>query len=253
MANARLEQLADMLAESGDDPLRLDLVRRAQGFKRSWVELAEALARVRDSRAYEGWGYATLHEYGQKELSIKPATVDKLVVSFATVQRHIPEALERADRDVPTLDAVDYFNRVSPPPEAEMRGRRLDAPDDVVEQLRAAVFDEGRGVGELRQRFNPILNATTPEAQARDRVRRLRGAARRLEQMLGEVEGLTEARVARVSAALEALVKDLDALASAEPAPAAMKKVARRRGRAKQAAQAGEDATARTGARRRRS
>ena len=107
-SRSKLDDLADMLARTGDDPERLDVVQRAQRFKRSWVDLAESLVRLRKSRAYEAWGYADLHEYCNKELAIRGATVDKLLLSFTTVERHAPEVLARdgVARDIPSSSAA---------------------------------------------------------------------------------------------------------------------------------------------------
>jgi hypothetical protein len=213
-SHQKLDALAAMLERAGDDPVRLDLVQRAQRFKRSWVELAEALTRLRDKRGYAAWGYADLHEYCMKELAIKPATVDKLVMSFATVERHAPEVLGRdgVARNIPSIDAVDYFGRALGSEDKPGPFRRLDAADDVVEQLRSAVFDEGQGVRELRERFNPVLWPKAEQNETQDLLRKAQALVAKLSQLLPEIEGLTEARVGRVLAALEALGRDIDAL-----------------------------------------
>lgn len=216
-SHKKLDALAEMLERAGDDPVRLDLVQRAQRFKRSWVELAEALTRLRNRKSYEAWGYADLYEYCAKELAIKPATVDKLVLSFATVEQHAPDVLKRdgVARNIPSLDAIDYFNRALGNDEKPGPFRRLDAKDDVVEQLRGAVFDEGQGVRELRQRFNPMIQGAKAErTEGQELLHKARSLAEKLANLLPELDGLTEARVARVIAALEALGRDLDALES---------------------------------------
>jgi len=222
-SRSKLDDLADMLARTGDDPERLDVVQRAQRFKRSWVDLAEALVRLRKSRAYEAWGYADLHEYCNKELAIRGATVDKLLLSFTTVERHAPEVLARdgVARDIPSIEAVDFFTRALGSDDKPGPFRRLDAPDDVVEQLRSAVFDEGQGVRELRERFNPVLHPKNDNAEAQDVVRKAASAAKRLIELLPEVDGLTGARVGRTIAALEAVLRDLDGLLSATAAKTA--------------------------------
>jgi hypothetical protein len=233
--NQKLDALAAMLERTGDDPLRLDLVQRAQRFKRSWVELGEALTRLRNTRGYAAWGYADLHEYCMKELAIKPVTVDKLVLSFATVQQHAPEVLahDGVARNIPSIDAVDYFNRALGSDERPGPFRRLDAADDMVEQLRSAVFDQGQGVRELRERFNPVLR---PKAEADgddedEAFKKVRALSTRLCSLMPEVEGLTEARVGRVTAALEALIRDLDVL-EAEASKRKSRRAARSRAEA---------------------
>lgn len=215
-SNSKLDALEQMLARGGDDPQRLELVRRAQRFKRSWVELAEALASLRSSRAYERWGYGDLHDYCTKELSIRAATVDKLLLSLGTIERHAPEVLQRdgVARDIPSLDAVDYFGRAIGTEERPGPIRRLDAPDEVIEQLRTAVFDEGQSVRELRQHFTPLIRPEREHDDRDDVVKKTRAAAQRLWELVPEVRGVSEARVGRVLAVLEALMRDLDALLS---------------------------------------
>jgi hypothetical protein len=211
-----LEALADRLEANGGDPARVDIVRRAERFKRSWVELAEGLWKLRKQRSYETWGYNDLHEYCQKELHLKAATLDKLLVSFGTLRAHAPEVLKRdgVSRDIPSLEVVDYFARALPADDAGQTGvrKRLDAPKGVLDELRSAVFDEGQSLGELRKRFDPILRPKSAREEAGDELRKLKALAERLSQGAQAAEGLTEKRVARVVAMCEALVRDLDEL-----------------------------------------
>lgn len=219
-----------MLERAGDDPERLGLVERAQRFKRSWIELAEALAGLRKTRSYERWGYADLHEYCNRELSIKPATVDKLLLSFGTVARYAPEVLEHdgVAHQVPSIDAVDYFSRAIGDDERPGPFRRLDVKNDVVEQLRAAVFDEGQGVRELRERFNPVLKPKTlPEGS--ELARRARDTAKRLLALLPDLRELSEARIGRVTAALESLIRDLEGQLRDERAVTSAPRMAQRK------------------------
>jgi hypothetical protein len=213
----RLDVLADKLQQSNDDPFRLTLVRCAQRFKRSWLELATALSELQARRGFERWGYSDLHDYCQKELSIRPSTVDKLLLSYGTVQRHAPDVLEpsRAPRDVPSFDAVDYFARAIGREEAAP-GRRLDAAPELIDKLRAAVFEEGRSLPELRGEFGPLLRQKPTETD--EPSSRARATATRLIGLLDQLKDqLTEARIGRTLAALEALVRDLDALSPDKP------------------------------------
>jgi hypothetical protein len=212
--NTKLDALEAVLARTGDDPERLELVQRAQRFKRSWVELAQALAAARDSRAYERWGFGDLHEYCAKELSLRAATVDKLLWSLGTVQRHAPEVLERdgVARHVPSLDAVEYFGRALGSEERPGPALRTSEPDALIAELRSAVFDDNQGVRELRQRFSPTLHPERSSPDDDDVVRRTLAASERLRALVLEVDELSEARVGRVLAALEALERDLAAL-----------------------------------------
>jgi hypothetical protein len=212
-----LEALADRIENSGGDPLRVDIVRRAQRFKRSWVELAEGLTALRKNRRFEKWGYSELSEYCQKELHIKQATVDKLVLSYGALREHAPEVLRRdgVSREIPSLDAVDYFSRAvgsSDDDESTSTRRRVDAPREVLDELRNAVFEEGRTVGELRKRFDPVFRPKSAEEEAGDQLRKLKQLAERLAETVQNVGGLSEKRVARTVAAVEALQRDLEEL-----------------------------------------
>ncbi|HKP55067.1 MAG TPA: hypothetical protein VJV78_00020 [Polyangiales bacterium] len=215
-----LEALADRLERNGAEPARVDIVRRAERFKRSWVELAEGLWSLRKGRKYEAWGYSELHEYCQKELHIKPVTVDKLMLSYGTLRSHAPEVLKRdgVSREIPTLEAVDYFSRALPPSAAEdgesiaPGRRRLDAPAEVLDELRSAVFDEAQSLGELRKRFDPLLRPKSAREEEADVPRKAKALAERLAETVQATTGLSEKRVARVVAMVEALVRDLDEL-----------------------------------------
>jgi hypothetical protein len=63
MTSRQLDEREALLEQQGAEPLRLEMLRLARSFKRSWIEMAEALVRLRDSRAYEGWGYPDLYAY----------------------------------------------------------------------------------------------------------------------------------------------------------------------------------------------
>ena len=234
-SGTKLDALEEMLARTGDDPERLTLVQRAQRFKRSWVELAQALATLHTTRSYERWGFSSLHEYCAAELAVKAATVDKLLLSLSTVQRHAPDVLERdgVARPIPSLEAVEYFGRALGTDERPGPARRLDASDDVIAELRNAVFDESQGVRELRQRFTPTLHPErSPRDEEEELVRRAQQASERLRELVHDVPGLTEARIARVIAALEAFERDLGALHPARDAARNTKKPGRTRAEA---------------------
>jgi hypothetical protein len=211
-----LEALADRIEQGGGDPVRVDIVRRAQRFKRSWVELAEGLTALRKSRRYEKWGYSDLADYCSKELHIKAATLDKLVLSYGALRTHAPEVLRRdgVSREIPSLEAVDYFSRAvgSDADKGGETRKRIDAPREVLDELRAAVFDEARSVTELRKRFDPIFRPKSADEDAVDGLRKLKALAERLSGAVQATEGLTEKRVGRVLAAVESLVRDIDEL-----------------------------------------
>jgi hypothetical protein len=195
------------LLEQGADPLRIEILQRARRFKRSWIEMAEALLKVKASGVFESWGYADLYAYCDEELLIKRRTVDKLTGSLSTIQQHAPQVLsDDRDTPIPNYDAVEYFKKVIEAPES--------SPHDpeMMEELRTAVFDEGTPANLLRKQFNPIFFAKTNEDVRLDALLKVKNTAERLERLLSDVDGITEGSVTKVSTALEGLNAELDKL-----------------------------------------
>jgi hypothetical protein len=233
----KIDALLRRLEESGAEPQRLDVLRRTQRFKRSWVELAESLVEVRKSKSYERWGHTDFHEYCAAELHLRRATVDKLTISFSTLQRLAPQVLtwDGIERQVPSYQAVDYLARA-----ADKIGDRAAANDagkgpgrEELKELRHAVFDEGQSVAELRRRFDPIFHPKPKGAETLTLYDRTDAAARKLVESLADLPGLSERRVAAVEKAIAGLREELQELA--EPL---REKVDRAKKRAREAAKA---------------
>jgi hypothetical protein len=219
-AEQRLEALIRKLEGSGAEPRRLEALRCAQRFKRSWVELAETLVEIRRTRAYEAWDYDDFHKYCNDELHLRRATVDKLTVSFSTLQRLAPQVLQwdGIAKEIPSYQAVDYFGKAVGVPAGDAANDTKGAkaatpPREVIKQLRQAVFDEGQSVAELRKRFDPILRPKPKGAEQLETIHKALGAARRLAEMLPEIDGLDERKLERVEKALGGLRQELEQLA----------------------------------------
>ena len=226
----KIDALAELLERTGGDAERLEVVRRTQRFKRSWIELAETLTRIRSTRAFTRWGFDDFYTYCAEELTLKRPTVDKLVLSFNTIQSHAPEVLEwdGVARVIPSYEAVDYFSRAvgqalperDPEPaegEADERPRRGRRGDDeipeLLQEVKHAVFDEGQPVTELRKRFDPVLFPRPKGAEKLDVIRKASAAARSLAELLPDIEGLDGKRIQRIEAELGGLREELDHLA----------------------------------------
>jgi hypothetical protein len=210
----RLGDLAEALEAEGADELRVHVVRRAREFKRSWVNMAEALVEVRNRESYLDWGYEDFYSYCSLELQLKQATADKLTGSYVALTRHAPSVLKRdgLNERIPTCDAVDYFAKaLQRNPSNDADGER-GVRQEVVDQLRAAVFEEGAPVAELRKRFNPVFSPKPEGAEYLDGIRRATATARRLEKMLEEIDGLPRPTVRAALDSLEALREDLTQL-----------------------------------------
>lgn len=209
----RLGDLAEALEAEGADELRVHVVRRAREFKRSWVMMAEALVEVRNRESYLDWGYEDFYTYCSLELQLKQATADKLTGSYVALKRHAPSVLKRdgLNERIPTCDAVDYFAKALQKNPSNDGAERAVA-EEVVDELRHAVFEEGAPVSDLRKRFNPVFNPKPAGAEQMDTLRRATAAVRRLERTIEEIDGLPRPTVRASLDALEALREDLSAL-----------------------------------------
>lgn len=223
----KIDELAALLEKTGGDAQRLDVVRRTQKFKRSWIELAEALTKVRASKSFSRWGFEDFYDYCARELTLKRATVDKLTISYSTIQTHAPEVLEwdGVAKAIPSYDAVDYFSRaVGPANEPEPAGddgspqksrKPGNAPRDpeLVREMKNAVFDEGTPVAELRKRFDPVLHPRPKGAEHLEMLTKASAYARKLAELLPDIDGLPEKRVRKLEEELGALRENLESLA----------------------------------------
>jgi len=224
----KIDELAALLEKTGGDAQRLDVVRRTQKFKRSWIELAEALTKVRATKGYARWGFEDFYDYCSRELTLKRATVDKLTISYNTIQQHAPEVLEwdGVAKAIPSYDAVDYFSRaVGPANEPDHNGeegapaskgrKSASAPRDpeLVREMKSAVFDEGTPVAELRKRFDPVLHPRPKGAEHLEMLTKASAYARKLAELLPDIDGLPDKRVRKLEEELGALRENLEALA----------------------------------------
>ena len=207
----KLEVLEQELAARGADGVRLALVRRARNFKRSWVEMAEALVMVQNKHLHQEWGYQDFHQYCQTELMLTRATVDKLTGRFQLVAEHAPQVLQRdgVAQPIPSMGAVDYFAKA-------LRGSNDDenyiepAPDEAWDELKQAVFEDNQSVAVLRKEFDQVFFNKAEGAQNIENLEKLRTAMRRVEGLMVKVEGLDEDKCEALMAAISAMRDELD-------------------------------------------
>lgn len=215
-----LERKAEELRASGADGMRLELVKRARNFKRTWVDMAEGLVRVRSRGSYRDWGYEDFHAYCAIELQLKRPTVDKLTGSFNTLEQYAPNVLDRdgIEKPIPEIDSVDYFARALVDPASlppKQRGvRAAPPPADVVDELKRAVFDEQLPVSALKKRFDPILKPKSEDDARLDQLHRTSAAVRKLIGHLEVSDFVDDDRRRALLADLEALSTELDVVAA---------------------------------------
>jgi hypothetical protein len=172
---------AAILAHAGDDE-RVAALERARRFKRSWIELAEVLVRVREKNAFARWGFASFDDYCAKELHLKRGTVDKLCASYGFLRTNAPRLLRDDDpRDVPgpipSWQAVDFARR------AEERGA---ADDDTMAELRHAVFDEGAPLPALSRKYREVAFPVEDDERAERARAQIRATARKLADLCAD-------------------------------------------------------------------
>jgi hypothetical protein len=189
-----------MLAFAGDGE-RVEVLARARAFKRSWIELAEGLARVYERSAWQGWGFESFEAYCKGELHVTPATAAKLLGSFRFLRASAPRVITRAHEEptapVPSLAAVDFVARAT---------ERGAADKKVLSEIRRAAFDEGTEAPALSRRFREVAFPVSDE-ESGDRARRqIASCARRLAQLVAESDPPIPRKVA---AAVEEAVGQL--------------------------------------------
>jgi hypothetical protein len=171
---------ARLQAVAGDTE-RVDAIAKARMFKRSWIELAEALSVVSERESWARWGYESFEVYCKKELHLTPATALKLLGSFRFLNRSAPRVVERAlteaTASVPSLRAVDFVAR------AEERGA---ADGEALREIRRAAFDDGVDAPALARRFKAVAFPVSDSEQRDRQLERLTAAARRLAALVAE-------------------------------------------------------------------
>lgn len=239
-ATKKLDDLAVLLEKTGGDPRRLEAVKKAQGFRRSWIELAETLCMVRKKGAFRKWGYDDFFVYCKQELTLNKATVEKLTISFSTLKRHAPQVLARdgVAKTIPSYEAIDYYAKVmgdgetdEDVPDAPQKSRlgKLAPPRvsaGVMEELSSAVFDEGQPVAQLRKRFDSVIFPKPKGADQLAALQKASGAARKLAEMLPDLDGVDEKLHSRLERDLGQLRELLEAQAA--PLREKLKKTSRR-------------------------
>jgi hypothetical protein len=175
-------QMEDRLLAVSDDPERADTLQKARAFKRTWLELAEALSRANDKRLWEKWGFTDFEAYCRKELHLRGSTVAKLLGSYRFLETAAPRVIERARTDrfeapIPSLPVVEFVQRATETGAAD---------EETLQSIRRVAFEEGGETPLLARQFGKLAFPQTD----RDRREKLRGsiaqAARRLSSLIAE-------------------------------------------------------------------
>ncbi|HEY4238511.1 MAG TPA: hypothetical protein VGM88_01805 [Kofleriaceae bacterium] len=176
------QQMEDrMLAVSGD-PERADTLAKARAFKRTWLELAQALERAQHKKLWEKWGFSDFDAYCRKELHLRASTVQKLLGSYRFLETSAPRVIERAREDhydapIPSLPVVEFVERAT---------REGNADAETLRTIHKAAFEEGFEAPVLNRKFGELAFPTTP-ADRKEKLRSsIAAAARRLSSLVAE-------------------------------------------------------------------
>lgn len=208
-------EMSNRILAVQDDPERVDALSKARAFKRSWIELAEALSGIFDRGAWDPWGYASFEDYCRKELHVNKATAAKLLGSFRFLKTSAPMIIERAhaqpEAHVPSLRAIDFVAR------AEKRGA---ADPAAMKEIRTAAFDEGAEAPALTKRYKEVAFPVSNE-QRRGRLQgQLANTGKRLASLIADPEcPLEQAVAARLEEALGQMLAALHVSGKKPSAP----------------------------------
>ncbi len=173
-------QMEDRQQAVAGDAERADTLAKARAFKRTWIELAEALASVQHRSSWKRWGFEDFESYCRSELHLRASTVAKLLGSYRFLETSAPRVLERArgsEGAVPSLGAVEFVAKAT---------ERGAADDETLGSIRRAAFEEGVEAPLLSRKYRDVAFPVDEQ----DRGERLRQSllqtARKLAQLVAE-------------------------------------------------------------------
>lgn len=174
--------MEDRMIAVSDDPERADTLMKARAFKRTWLELAEALTRVQSRGQWERWGFADFETYCRTELHLRASTVAKLLGSYRFLESSAPRVLERArssgsgpSAPVPTLAAVEFVAKAT---------ERGAVDDETMETIHRVAFDEGADAPLLSRQFKEVAFPVTDDERADKHRGSIIATARRLAALI---------------------------------------------------------------------
>ena len=175
-------QMEDRLHAVASDPERADTLQKARAFKRTWIELAEALSRASEKRLWEKWGFSDFDAYCRKELHLRGSTVAKLLGSYRFLETSAPRVIERARTDrfeapIPSLPVVEFVQRATETGAADAETLRT---------IHRVAFEEGAEAPVLNRQFGKLAFPQT-DRERRDKLRgQIAQTARRLSSLVAE-------------------------------------------------------------------
>lgn len=204
---ATVEKLAARAEDLPEGSVRRRVLEGAKRFKAAWVDLGRLLAQVRHEELWKEWGYPSFDKYCSRELFIRPATAEKLTVSYGFLERHEP-ALARAQHGqakAPPFEVIEVLSRAEAAGRLSQEGWR-ELRDEVLENPPTPAAMNRK----LAERFGPP--PTPPPPRKAERLARLVALARRLASACEEDSAVPQTLAKRAAD----LARDLEELAGGE-------------------------------------
>jgi hypothetical protein len=193
-------------AHAVEDPERAAMIKTARLFKSSWIELAEALSRIRRGATWKRWGFESFEQYTKLELHLRPETVEKLTGSFAFLQKRAPEVLARDGiaSPIPSYQAVDFLRRAE---ESE------ETTPDLMQQLSRKVLADAAPLSAISREYKDVVFPISDTDRAERDAATLKAATVRLRDLLPETKAVPKKLAGEVGAALERILEALESKA----------------------------------------
>jgi len=180
------QMMEDRMIAVSDDPVRADTLQKARAFKRTWLELAEALMRVSDKRLWEHWGFTDFDAYCRKELHLRGSTVAKLLGSYRFLETSAPRVLERARTSEPSTDFVAPIPDLKTVEFVQKATEKGSADEETLKTIHRVAFEEGVEAPVLAKKFGELVFPVT-DAQRKQKLQaQIAAAARRLSSLIAE-------------------------------------------------------------------
>lgn len=200
-------QMEDRMLAVAADPERAETLQKARAFKRTWLELAQALSKIQAEKAWERWGFADFDSYCKKELHLRGSTVAKLLGSYRFLETSAPRIVERAREDhyeapIPSMAAVEYVKRAT---------EKGGADEETLQTMTRVAFEEGGEVATLKKEFGELVFPVT-DAQKKEKSRgSIVSAARKLSALVAEADSPVPKKLAiRVEELVGELLETLE-------------------------------------------
>lgn len=214
MDQTNVDRALEALEEQhSDDPERATMLRLSRRFKTTWIELGEALSRVKRDSSWKKWGYESFEVYAKTELKLRGDTVEKLTGSFMFLHKRAPEVLKRdpiGETSLPSYMAIDYLRRVEEKAETD-----ATIPKEAVAEVRQKILDEGQPMAKVAKLYKDTLFPTTDHQKKENARKDIKKVAAKLRDLLAESDAVPSRLSSTVGNALDELLSELNTEAKA--------------------------------------